>query len=89
MVELCEYLLKQGYAPGQITILTMYTGQLLAFQARMKHRPIRYVRTTAVDNFQGEENDIILLSLVRSNEKVKRQIYCRIVKSTQDLSELM
>jgi superfamily I DNA and/or RNA helicase len=24
-------------------------------------------RITAVDNFQGEENDIILLSLVRSN----------------------
>jgi superfamily I DNA and/or RNA helicase len=23
---------------------------------------------TAVDNYQGEENDIILLSLVRSNE---------------------
>ena len=26
------------------------------------------VRVTAVDNYQGEENDIILLSLVRSNE---------------------
>ena len=26
------------------------------------------VRVTAVDNFQGEESDIILLSLVRSNE---------------------
>ena len=25
------------------------------------------VRVTAVDNFQGEENDIILLSLVRSD----------------------
>ena len=29
------------------------------------------VRITAVDNFQGEENDIILLSLVRSNDKGK------------------
>ena len=27
------------------------------------------VRVTVVDNFQGEENDIILLSLVRSNEE--------------------
>lgn len=26
------------------------------------------VRLTVVDNFQGEENDIILLSLVRSND---------------------
>lgn len=29
------------------------------------------VRVTVVDNFQGEENDIILLSLVRSNEQNK------------------
>ncbi|XP_052081591.1 NFX1-type zinc finger-containing protein 1-like [Mytilus californianus] len=29
------------------------------------------VRVTAVDNFQGEENDIILLSLVRSNKENK------------------
>lgn len=27
------------------------------------------VQITVVDNFQGEENDIILLSLVRSNEE--------------------
>ena len=26
------------------------------------------IRITSVDNFQGEENDIILLSLVRSNK---------------------
>ena len=31
----------------------------------------RGVRVCAVDNFQGEENDIILLSLVRSNEEGK------------------
>lgn len=31
----------------------------------------RGVRVTVVDNFQGEENDIILLSLVRSNEENK------------------
>ena len=27
------------------------------------------VRVTAVDNYQGEENDVIILSLVRSNEE--------------------
>lgn len=31
----------------------------------------RGVRVTVVDNFQGEENDIIILSLVRSNEENK------------------
>ena len=29
MVALCKYLLKQGYSPDQITLLTMYRGQLL------------------------------------------------------------
>ena len=29
------------------------------------------VKITVVDNFQGEENDIILLSLVRSNREAK------------------
>jgi superfamily I DNA and/or RNA helicase len=32
---------------------------------------IRDVRITPVDNFQGEENRIILLSLVRSNQEQK------------------
>jgi len=36
----------------------------------MKNRICQNVRVTALDNYQGEENDIILLSLVRSNEEV-------------------
>ena len=31
--------------------------------------PIRSVRVTTVDNYQGEENDIIILSLVRNNHQ--------------------
>jgi len=40
----------------------------------MKHELSHGVRVSAVDNFQGEENDIILLSLVRSNEKASALI---------------
>ena len=36
-----------------------------------KDQAFRRVRLTTVDNFQGEENDIILLSLVRSNKNEK------------------
>ena len=68
MVALCRYLLQQDYKPSQITILTMYTGQLLAFKDKMPRKDFYGVRVTVVDNFQGEENDIILLSLVRSNK---------------------
>ena len=67
MVALCRYLLKQGYEQTQITLLTMYRGQLLEIKQRMKRKEFEGVRVAAVDDFQGEENDIILLSLVRSN----------------------
>ena len=67
MVALCKYLLKQGYYPTQITLLTMYRGQLLELKKKMRRRDYEGVRVAAVDDFQGEENDIILLSLVRSN----------------------
>ena len=101
MISFCLYLLRQGYNPSQITLLTMYTGQLLEMrrlvrdihenrilgpnwqprdlaasaggQAKQFPHPtnakLKLVRICAVDNFQGEENDIILLSLVRSNKE--------------------
>ena len=68
-VALCNYLLLQGYERKKITVLTMYTGQLLLLQEKMPKRKFGGVKVCAVDNFQGEENDIILLSLVRSNEE--------------------
>ena len=71
IVALCHYLLKQGYQPSQITILTMYRGQLFAFRTRMTRETFNGVRVTVVDDYQGEENDIILLSLVRSNSDAK------------------
>jgi len=66
--SLCLYLLQQGYKPTQITILTMYTGQMFLLRRLMPKSQFEGVRITPVDNYQGEENDIILLSLVRSNE---------------------
>ena len=67
IAALCKYLLKQGYEPKHITVLTMYSGQLLELKKRMKREDFNGVRVAAVDDFQGEENEIILLSLVRSN----------------------
>ena len=68
IAELCRYLLLQGYDQSQITILTPYTGQLVKLKKFMPKDPFQGVRITAIDNFQGEENDIILVSLVRSNK---------------------
>uniref|UniRef100_T1J9V5 NF-X1-type domain-containing protein n=1 Tax=Strigamia maritima TaxID=126957 RepID=T1J9V5_STRMM len=68
LVSLANYFLQQGYDRSQITILTTYTGQLFELQKLMRKDIFQGVRVTVVDNFQGEENDIILLSFVRSNE---------------------
>ena len=69
IVAFCRYLILQGYETSQITILTMYKGQLLKLKKKMPKDQFEGVRVAAVDDFQGEENDIILLSLVRSNQK--------------------
>ena len=74
LVALCRYLLQQTYSARQITILTTYTGQMFAIRDFIKQQnseDLESVRLTTVDNFQGEENDIILLSLVRSNKNEK------------------
>ena len=71
MAALCRYFILQGYKREQITVLTAYTGQLFQLKSEMPKDFFSGVRVCAVDNFQGEENDIILLSLVRSNEKGK------------------
>ncbi|PFX14436.1 NFX1-type zinc finger-containing protein 1 [Stylophora pistillata] len=67
--SLCNYVLQQGYKPHQITILTMYIGQLFLLREQMPRNQFEGIKMCAVDSFQGEENDIILLSLVRSNEE--------------------
>ncbi|XP_069140274.1 uncharacterized protein [Argopecten irradians] len=68
VVALCRHLMKQGYATNQITILTAYSGQMFSVRNLMPRNEFEGVRAVAIDNFQGEETDIIILSLVRSNK---------------------
>ena len=71
VVSLTRYLLKQGYHPSEITILTMYRGQLFEIKQKMRKDEFGGVRVAAVDDFQGEENEIVIVSLVRSNNEEK------------------
>ncbi|KAI0405939.1 P-loop containing nucleoside triphosphate hydrolase protein [Xylaria palmicola] len=69
IVHFIDYLMMNGVKGTEITVLTFYRGQrkkiLMGFR-KLKHRePFRNVQT--VDSYQGEENDIVILSLVRSN----------------------
>ena len=71
VIALAHFLLKQGYDKSQLTILVMYMGQRALISRLMKASPhqkiLQGVRVNVTDSYQGEENDIILLSLVRSN----------------------
>ncbi|CAH0398415.1 unnamed protein product [Chilo suppressalis] len=69
---LANYLMQQDYKPEDITILAAYSGQMFYMK---KQRPnyafLSKVKITVVDNYQGEESKIILLSLVRNNDQNK------------------
>ncbi|KAK8099015.1 helicase-like protein [Apiospora kogelbergensis] len=71
VVRFAEYLIMNGTPIGSITILTFYRGQRIRIMREARERPfIHYhggLNVKTVDSYQGEENDVILLSLVRSN----------------------
>ena len=75
LAKLCKYLLQQKYNTNQITILTFYLGQVMIIKKYLKENlgedKAKEIRVSSVDNYQGEECDIILLSLVRSNKEYK------------------
>ncbi len=68
LARLCNYLLQQGYKPEEITVITPYTGQMYRLRGEFVYMGIEGVRITPIDSYQGEENEIVLLSLVRSNK---------------------
>jgi hypothetical protein len=66
--ELCLYLTKQGYKQTEITIIAAYSGQMYCIREKMPRSTFGGVNICILDNYQGEENEIILISLVRSNK---------------------
>ncbi|CAG2194379.1 unnamed protein product [Mytilus edulis] len=77
--ELYRYLRIQGYESSEITVLSTYLDQVRLLRDSIGKVDEELSRTNAwfsseqsvrvetVDNFQGEENKIILLSLVRNS----------------------
>ena len=73
-VAMFQYMVLIGYSPQRISILTTYNGQKELIKDILSQRcgagtPLAGVRPRAVstvDQYQGQQNDIILLSLVRT-----------------------
>jgi hypothetical protein len=68
ITKLANYLIQQGYLEEQITVLSMYLGQVKEIKNFLDSIYLKDIKVTTVDNYQGEENDIIIISLVRSNQ---------------------
>lgn len=70
IAEFCNHLLINKNDASKITILTFYAGQKFTIYKELRnHQGLRdaQIRVATVDAYQGEENDIVILSLVRSN----------------------
>lgn len=67
--RLCAYLLQQGYAVDDITVLCTYRAQLAVLQTEPQSGRCHGCRIAVVDEFQSRESRIVLLSLVRNNGK--------------------
>ncbi|KAL5406333.1 hypothetical protein PMIN03_007833 [Paraphaeosphaeria minitans] len=71
IVGFFDYLVLNGIDPEKITVLTFYNGQrklLLSKLRRHQNLCGQPLKVVTVDSYQGEENDIVLLSLVRSSK---------------------
>lgn len=72
IVGFFDYLVRNGMEAKDITVLTFYNGQRKMILRGLKTHPNLqgcYFKVVTVDSYQGEENGIVLLSLVRSNNR--------------------
>lgn len=72
IVGFFNYLVRNGMEAKDITVLTFYNGQRKTILRGLKTHPNLqgcYFKVVTVDSYQGEENGIVLLSLVRSNNR--------------------
>ena len=71
VVELVSYLINANcYNPKSVTVLAGYQGQTGELRRLMRSDPRltgKWIDVQTIDNFQGDENDIVIVSLVRSN----------------------
>ncbi|KAI9737771.1 MAG: hypothetical protein M1834_009139 [Cirrosporium novae-zelandiae] len=70
LIGFFQYLVYNGIQSERITVLTFYNGQRKLILRRLRDNPNLqdcFFKVVTVDSYQGEENDIVLLSLVRSN----------------------
>lgn len=72
IVGFVKYLVFNGMTTDKITVLTFYNGQRKKLVSELRKDVDltgQIFNVVTVDSYQGEENDVVILSLVRSNDK--------------------
>ncbi len=64
--QLVEALLTTGVLPTEIGVITLYRSQLALIKQSLRH--CSGVEMHTADKFQGRDKEVVILSLVRSNE---------------------
>ena len=77
VVALVLYMIMNGASPSQITVLAAYQGQTVLIRKKLKAALEKHLKSEdaksesfqvhTIDMFQGDENDYVIVSLVRSN----------------------
>jgi helicase required for RNAi-mediated heterochromatin assembly 1 len=72
VVEFFIYLVLNNVPVDHITVLTFYNGQekkILKLMRNHTHLQGHYVKVVTVNSYQGEENEVVILSLVRNGRQ--------------------
>ncbi|KAK0407333.1 hypothetical protein QR680_019139 [Steinernema hermaphroditum] len=68
-----KYLLHSGVAPEQIGVISPYSAQVDLLKKEIVHPK---VATSSVDAFQGQQKEVIVMSLVRNNDRGNLGFLC-------------
>ena len=61
---------KEWYSPEKVRIITFYQGQVQRIKMLLHKNNLGHILVATVDSSQGCEADLIIVSFVRSNDKV-------------------
>jgi len=65
-LHIAKQVIETGFPdPASIAFISPYSGQVIAAREYLPEK----IRISTIDSFQGQENEVIILSLVRSNDE--------------------
>jgi len=68
VAQLVDALLAVGVPASEIGVMTHYRSQLAHLRHLLRHKAGQHIEMHTADRFQGRDKEVVVLSLVRSNE---------------------